>query len=153
MASLFDREPTPNKFTIEMGNNIRQAREEAGMSQSALAKMIFRRRATISDIENGKSEVGSLTLSRLSAVLDKPISFFFPRFAISEQSEEDISPLAKELLLHFDLLYDRNLKKAVIQQMKALSQYSPVDSLIDLIDEAKGKTLSKADIIELLKTK
>lgn len=128
MHSIFDQEPVPNKFTLRMGEKIRSAREEAGLSQAELAKNIFRRRATVSDLENGKSEVGTITLSRISSVLEKPISYFFPEFAIRDINIGDISPLTKELLIHFDMLYDENLKLAVVQQVKALAEYKPIRS-------------------------
>jgi len=68
----------PNEFTIEMGKSIRKAREEMGLSQAQLATKTNRRPATISDIENGKSEIGVLTLSLFAITLNKPISYFFP---------------------------------------------------------------------------
>ena len=57
---------TPNEFTIGMGKLIKKAREESKISQAELAKNINRRPATISDIENGKSEIGILTLVLLA---------------------------------------------------------------------------------------
>lgn len=125
MFSIFEQEPVPNKFTIGMGEKIRNAREEAGLSQAELANKLFRRRATLSDIENGKSEVGSITLARLSAILEKPLEYFFPKFAVRELHPDDISPLSKELLIHFDMLYDENLRRAVVKQIKALTEYHP----------------------------
>jgi transcriptional regulator with XRE-family HTH domain len=69
-------DPKPNKFTVYMGNAIKEAREEQGLSQEELAKKIYRRRATLSDIENGKSDVDAGTLWLLSAYLKKPLSYF-----------------------------------------------------------------------------
>ncbi|MHA1280352.1 MAG: helix-turn-helix transcriptional regulator [Candidatus Helarchaeota archaeon] len=125
MFSVFDQEPIPNKFTVGMGEKIRLAREEAGLSQKELAKKIFRRRATVSDIENGKSELGTIILSRISAILEKPISYFFPDFAIREINPNEITPIEKELLLIYDLLYDENLKNIALHQMRTLAEYRP----------------------------
>jgi len=108
-----------------MGEKIRLAREEAGLSQKELAKKIFRRRATVSDIENGKSELGTIILSRISAILEKPISYFFPDFAIREINPNEITPIEKELLLIYDLLYDENLKNIALHQMRTLAEYRP----------------------------
>ena len=47
---LIGRNPKPNKFTITNWNYVRQAREEAGFSQAALARLILLRQATLSDI-------------------------------------------------------------------------------------------------------
>lgn len=68
----------PNEFTFEMGKLIKLARDEKGLSQSQLAIKLFRRQATISDIENGKIEIGILTLLQLALELNKPISYFIP---------------------------------------------------------------------------
>ena len=76
---------TPNEFTIAMGELIRLAREEKGKSQSDLAKELNRRQATISDIENGKSEIGVLTLIQFALVLEKPISYFFPKSLLKDR--------------------------------------------------------------------
>jgi transcriptional regulator with XRE-family HTH domain len=153
MNSIFEEEPTPNKFTISMGERIRQAREDLGLSQAELAKKIFRRRATVSDIENGKSEVGTITLSRLSSVLNKPISYFFPEFAIREHKPESISQLSKELLIYFDSLYDENLKQTAIKIIRSLSEYDPTQSIYELLELTKDEVIANDKIIEYLESK
>ncbi len=75
---------TPNKFTIKMGRLIREAREECSWSQSDLAEKINRRPATISFIENGKSDISVQTLLVLAIVLGKPISYFFPQSLLKD---------------------------------------------------------------------
>lgn len=85
---IADKEPTPNKYTIAMGELIRKAREDAAMSQKELAERIYRRQATLSDLENGKSEVGTVTLVLLAAALDKPITYFFPPFVYQELNQK-----------------------------------------------------------------
>jgi len=76
---------TPNDFTIKMGDLVRQGRETIGISQADLAKKLHRRQATISDIENGKSEISILTLAAFAIVLHKPISYFFPESLLKDQ--------------------------------------------------------------------
>jgi len=73
-----NKTPPPNDLTIGMGILIRKARQSKGWSQKELAKQISSRQSTISDIEQGKNEIGILTLSIISFVLGKPISYFFP---------------------------------------------------------------------------
>jgi len=73
-----DKQSAPNSFTIEMGKAVRAAREETGLLQGELAKMVGRRQATISDIEHGKKEMGLSTLVLIAAALKKPITYFFP---------------------------------------------------------------------------
>ncbi|MBL6983632.1 MAG: helix-turn-helix transcriptional regulator [Anaerolineales bacterium] len=73
-----DKQSAPNSFTIEMGKKVRAARTDAGITQGALAGMVGRRQATISDIEHGKKEMGLSTLVLIAAALEKPITYFFP---------------------------------------------------------------------------
>lgn len=95
---------TPNEFTIEMGMLIRQAREDRGLSQVELSRIINRRPATISAIENGKSEIGILTLVLFAVVFEKPISYFFPPSLLKDivvdiksSFQQEILDLAKEI--------------------------------------------------------
>ena len=75
---------TPNEFTKLVGEFIREAREQRHMSQVDLAEKINRRAATISDIENGKSDISIQTLLSLAIVLEKPISYFFPKSLLKD---------------------------------------------------------------------
>jgi len=68
----------PNHFTRAMGELIRKAREDSGFSQRDLAQKIYRRQAALSEMENGKMEPNTSTLTLLSYHLNKPISYFSP---------------------------------------------------------------------------
>lgn len=118
---ISDKEHKPNKFTLAMGQLIQAAREEAGLSQSDLAERVYRRRATISDIENGKADVDTILLALLAFTLDKPIIYFFPEFAIKRLNQEKLSALETELLLQFNIIDEKNLKKAAIKQVTDLA--------------------------------
>jgi len=74
----------PNKFTRHLGDAIRKAREDKGVSQVDLANLINIRRATLSDMENGKTEPDAFTLADLAHKLEKPLSYFFPSFVYKE---------------------------------------------------------------------
>ena len=91
----------PNVFTKGMGKLIKKAREEKGMNQSQLAEKISRRQATVSDMENGKIEIGILTLVLLSIELDKPISFFIPNMMFSSSLSDIQNKLEEEALMLF----------------------------------------------------
>lgn len=89
---------TPNEFTVEMGKFIRKAREDAGLSQAEFAKKTNRRPATISDIENGKSEIGVLTLALFVITLEKPLSYFFPESLLKKFIVDVKTPFEQEML-------------------------------------------------------
>jgi transcriptional regulator with XRE-family HTH domain len=118
---LGDKEPIPNKVTIGIGKAIKQAREDAGMSQAYLANMIYRRRATISDLENGKSEVSVSTLVLIAAALDKPITYFLPWYMYANLKPEDLETADQEMLLQFQKIGAKDLQRLAIQQVKLIS--------------------------------
>ncbi len=88
----------PNDFLTEMGERIRKTREDLGITQAELARRLNRRQATVSDIENGKSELGILTLLQFAVVLDKPISYFFSETLLREWLVEIKTPFQHKAL-------------------------------------------------------
>lgn len=112
----------PNKFTIALGERIRNARIEAKMSQSELAKRAYFRQSSISKIETGIRAVSSEEILYLSYSLDKPISYFFPKEFTEELSEDELSVLEKELLIQVRQLSREDLRK-LIAQARALAEF------------------------------
>ena len=60
----------------------------------------FRFQVTLSDIKNGKSEVGAITLARIATVLNKTPSSY-PIITFRELSVEKLRPVEEEFLFHF----------------------------------------------------
>lgn len=118
---ISDKEQKPNKFTVAMGRLIQAAREEAGLSQAELAEKVYRRRATISDIETGKADVDTTLLSLLAMALDKPIIYFFPEFALNERKQSKLSAIETELLFQFSQIENEEIRKAAVKQIKDLA--------------------------------
>jgi len=114
---------TPNKFTIRMGELIRKARLEKGLSQSELSKSVYVSQAAISDMENGKREVSSTELLTLSHTLNKPIVYFFPENFVREVKLDKLSPLYQELIIQAQRLSNDDLKK-LIAQTRALGEFA-----------------------------
>ncbi len=60
----------------------------------------------------------------LSYTLNKPITYFFPKWLMIEKNdEENLAPLEKELLLHVRRLEDDDLRR-FIAQARALVELS-----------------------------
>ena len=57
---------TPNRHTMGMGELIRKAREEAGLTQEELAKKTYRNKLAVHQMESGKVEINAWTLIYLS---------------------------------------------------------------------------------------
>jgi transcriptional regulator with XRE-family HTH domain len=118
LLSYGDRRP--NKFTIFLGEQIKKAREEAGLSQQELADIIYKRRATVSDVEKGKGEVDASMLAFLAHFLNKPLGYFYPRYLYQEIKQEDLDQLENELLIYFRQISNNKLKRIAINQVKTL---------------------------------
>jgi len=124
LGIFFDSD-RPNNFTRQMGVLIKQAREEAKLSQTELAKLIHRRQASLSDMENGKVEPDASTLASLSYYLRKPISFFYPPPFYEGLVISDMDALSLEMQMHFEQIYGDDLKKLAIDLVRTLGEFDP----------------------------
>lgn len=60
-----------------LGQRLRQARLEAGLSGAQLARLIGRSQPYVSDLERGQRTPSLATMQALAEALGKPMSFFF----------------------------------------------------------------------------
>ena len=116
---ILERGSMPNSFTIGMGKLIRKARHNSGLSQVELAKKMFRRQASLSDMENGKMEPDASTLILLSYHLNTPVTSFFPDPFGKIIRNDDLGSLQEELLLISQKLDNDDLERLLVQ-LKAL---------------------------------
>jgi transcriptional regulator with XRE-family HTH domain len=141
----------PNKITKHMGEAIRKAREEKGISQAELARIIYRRRATLSDIENGKTEPDASTLAMLAHTLEKPFGYFYPVFIYRELKQEDLTPLENELLIQFRNIWGDQLRKLSIQQIKSVVDFKVDDLIIENIEKIAEEIEMEENVEKLLR--
>ncbi len=113
----------PNKFTIALGDRIRKARLEAGLSQANLAKKSYFRQSSISKIESGVRSISAEEILYFSYALDKPILYFFPEEFQDKISTEDLTILEQELLTQAQRLNMDDLRK-LIAQARALADFN-----------------------------
>ena len=110
----------PNRFTIALGKRIRDARQEAEMSQSDLAERAYLRQSSVSKIETGMRAVAADEIIYLSYALDKPLLYFFPEEFVGKNEQQQLSELEHELLEQTRKLSRSDLRK-LIAQAKALA--------------------------------
>lgn len=60
-----------------VGARVRQSRVSLGLTQTALAESAQVHQGSISEIESGRLDVRVVTLARIAAALDVPLSTFF----------------------------------------------------------------------------
>ena len=70
----------------ELGAKLKQARENAGMSQADVADALNLTRTAIPQMESGNRSVSTLELSQLAALYHRPVSAFFE----ASDAEEDV---------------------------------------------------------------
>lgn len=98
----------------ELGQRIRQARDNIGMSQRDFSEAVGKDQTAISEYETGKRKVPAVELSIFAHVLQVPVSYFY---------EGDIQPddLDHILLREFRALPNLEAKQHVLQMVRALS--------------------------------
>lgn len=79
----------------QIGQKIRLAREEAGLSQEEVGNRLGCSGVTISTWEMGKRRISLEDLHRLAKVLGKPLAFFFPDGSLSVNMEQQIGALLR----------------------------------------------------------
>jgi transcriptional regulator with XRE-family HTH domain len=84
---------------------VRQARVDSGLSQAELTEKIYRRRATFSNIENGKVVLDTTTIALLAYYLQKPITYFFPASLYRNLKQDELTHLEQELIKLFRRTY------------------------------------------------
>lgn len=120
-----------------IGQRVKIAREELGLSQQELADIIDRRQAYISEIETGKVEPSPTTLWMLGRALDKPFLYFIPPDYRREDQEHTYSVEEAELIARIRYLQTSpqgfNYHQA-LHVVKSLISYDE-ETLDDMIDQ------------------
>lgn len=89
-------QPTDSNHTglyMQIGLNLRKARNARNMTQDDLAKRVRLSRTSVTNIEKGRQSILVHTLVNLAAVLETPISEIVPP-PVNENSVEKLNPLA-----------------------------------------------------------
>lgn len=93
----------------EIGQRIRRARKELGMSQTELGRLLSRQRthAAISDLERGNVQVRFEELSELARILNKDLAYFTgDKFTLSVTYRRGDSNLSQEQQIETDQAVD-----------------------------------------------
>ena len=96
---LSTRKPI-SKWDEAIGEKIRQAREEADMTQGQLAEHAHVSQGNISDFERGMLQVNALDLFLIAHELNKPASYFVPHPFYGPSQEGELS-IKEQELIHF----------------------------------------------------
>jgi Zn-dependent peptidase ImmA (M78 family)/DNA-binding XRE family transcriptional regulator len=110
---------------VELGNRLAEARKAAGMTQADLAARARLDRTAITKIESGGRNLDSLELSRIAAILRRPIDWFLvppPPVVVSRRAALDVAT-EREADVQLELLA-RDVEQ--LTQMDILKLADPV---------------------------
>jgi transcriptional regulator with XRE-family HTH domain len=109
---------------VELGQRIRQARDNIGMSQRDFSDAVGKDQTAISEYETGKRKIYAVELFQFAQVLQVPVSYFY---------EGSIQPsdLDQVLLREFRKLPTLEAKQFILQMVRTLysllKQSSPTE--------------------------
>jgi len=104
----------------QIGHRLQRAREEAGMSQEELAKILGYTQSSLSNYELGKRRLYITDLQRIGQILGKPITYFLDDESEDNDELTDWEAILREPYLK-DILYEsRELKST---QRKTVLDY------------------------------
>jgi len=97
-----------------IGQRIRQAREEGGLSLRDLAERMGTSHTTISEWEKGNRSVQFPDLEKLAKLLEKPVQFFLPEWYIDPRN---LSPDLATLVSRINQLPHGPIRDKLIQNI------------------------------------
>lgn len=123
LDSPFVKESLPNKFSLALGKSIKAAREEKGFNQVQLAKTIHKRRASVSQMENGKMMPDVFDLLLIAHSLEKPLMYFIPKFARGVPPADELNEEEQELLLQFRRIWRKEQRRFAVSQVRSVADF------------------------------
>lgn len=99
---------------MTLGKRIKECRLKKGMTQEALAEILFTKKSTISEYENDKIDLKFSVLKEIAKALDTSISY------LSGEQDEDIDDVM-QMTIALQQIKSKELRKAAIAQVKILA--------------------------------
>ena len=99
---------------MTLGKRIKECRLKKGMTQEALAEILFTKKSTISEYENDKIDLKYSVLKEIAKALDTSISY------LSGEQDEDIDDVM-QMTIALQQIKSKELRKAAIAQVKILA--------------------------------
>ncbi|MGE5423478.1 MAG: helix-turn-helix domain-containing protein [Ignavibacteriales bacterium] len=108
----------------KLGKRIQLAREDAGLNQEQLAKMLGCSQPTLSNYEKGKSRVYLAQLQKMAELLNKPASYFLEAMEPAENESESTLPAAISLVADTMVVNAENDILEILRLLMVLPQES-----------------------------
>ncbi len=95
----------------QIGQRIRQARDQFGLSQKEFAQTVDKDQTAISEYESGKRKVSAAELYTFARALGVPVSFFY-------EGEIEIEAFDQLILREFHALPTAQARQAALQMVR-----------------------------------
>ena len=96
-----------------LGGRIRELRLKRGLTQEALGEKLYMRKSTISEYENGTTDIKCSVLQEIAAALEvSPVYFFL---------DDDMNPLLREAYGLLSDIRDERLLRAALDHIRITS--------------------------------
>ena len=99
---------------MTLGKRIKECRLKKGMTQEALAEILFTKKSTISEYENDKIDLKYSVLKEITKALDTSVSY------LSGEQDEDIDDVM-QMTIALQQIKSKELRKVAIAQVKILA--------------------------------
>ena len=103
------------KMEKTLGKRIKECRLKKGMTQEALAEVLFTKKSTISEYENDKIDLKYSVLREIAKALDTSVSY------LSGEQDEDIEDEVMQMAIALQQIKSKELRRAAIAQVKVLA--------------------------------
>ena len=103
------------KMEKTLGKRIKECRLRKGMTQEALAEVLFTKKSTISEYENDKIDLKYSVLKEIAKALDTSVSY------LSGEQDEDIDDEVMQMAIALQQIKSKELRRAAIAQVKVLA--------------------------------
>lgn len=113
------KDDKPNKFTMFIGGQVKQARNEVGLTQEQLGKLMYSSRSTIKQIESGKVEPTITSLMQIATVLEKPITYFLPMPPEYRAAEDELPDWIRECVIHLKRIWGEGNQRMILTMIKS----------------------------------
>lgn len=121
---------------MDLGNNIKKYRKEAGLTQKELAEILDVAVGTIQQYELNKRQPRLEMINRIAGALGIGIRRLYPDFQMDEWKQTEtykdahfkntLDPLRADLLTHFQILNDAGKAEAVkrVEELTEIPRYT-----------------------------
>ncbi len=131
------RQLGPSPYDIQVGQRLRQARTLAGMSQGRLGEAVGVTFQQVQKYEKGLNRIGASRLMQFSNILNVTPAYFFDGIQPADGEANGNAPVqsansfdygeasqrqALELVRHFGMLTDMNLRTSILELVKTAAR-------------------------------